>query len=98
VGGILRYTGDHYRGGNPWILATLWLGSCELALGETAAARSRLEWVNGKMTEQGFLAEQVHRETGQPCWVIPLAWSHAVYLLFVRETLDRGLEKEIWGG
>src|SRR5690606_13609326 len=29
VGGVLRYTGDHYRGGNPWILTTLWLGMVE---------------------------------------------------------------------
>jgi hypothetical protein len=29
--------------------------------------------------------------------VIPLAWSHAMYLLFVKEVLDRGIEEKIWG-
>jgi hypothetical protein len=98
VGGILRYTGDHYRGGNPWILTTLWVGALELAMGDLAAARTRLDWVHAKATPLGMLAEQVHRETGRPSWVIPLGWSHAMYLLFVREALDRGAERSLWGG
>ncbi len=96
VGGVLRYTGDHYRGGNPWILTTLWLAMVELSLGNMTEARQCLEWTLSKATSHGMLAEQVHRETGQPYWVIPLAWSHAMFLLFVRDVLDRKAESEIW--
>lgn len=97
VGGIIRYEQDTYRGGNPWILTTLWLATVDLATGDLAHAKESFDWVMEKATSTGMLAEQVHRETGQPCWVIPLAWSHAMFLLFVREVLDRHLEKEIWG-
>jgi glucoamylase len=96
VGGVLRYERDTYRGGNPWILCTLWLASVELEFGNIAEARECFQWVMTKTTPLGMLAEQIHRESGQPFWVIPLGWSHAMYLLFVREVLDRGMQKEIW--
>lgn len=96
VGGILRYPGDHYRGGNPWILTTLWLGIIELATGNIEEAKRCFDWSVSKSTPLGMLAEQVHRENGNPCWVIPLGWSHAMFLLFVRDVLDRKLEKQIW--
>lgn len=96
VGGVVRYPNDHYRGGNPWILTTLWLGIVELSLQNKAEARECFQWVLSKATPQGMLAEQVHKETGKPYWVIPLAWSHAMFLWFVRDTLDRKLEKDIW--
>ena len=94
-GALTLYT---YKGGNPWILTTLWLGMIELSLKNKKQARDCFQWVVSKATAQGLLAEQVHRETGQPCWVIPLAWSHAMFLLFVREVLDRHAEAEIWDG
>lgn len=96
VGGVMRYEGDHYRGGNPWILTTLWLASIDLGSGNTARAREAFHWAMSKATPHLMLGEQVHRESGQPCWVIPLGWSHAMLLLFVREVLDRRLEREIW--
>jgi GH15 family glucan-1,4-alpha-glucosidase len=97
VGGILRYQGDTYRGGNPWVLATLWLGAVDLALGNIAGARECYAWAEAKTTELGMMPEQVHRESGLPCWVIPLGWSHAMMLLFAREVVRRGKQKEIWG-
>lgn len=96
TGGILRYEGDTYRGGNPWILTTLWLGSVELAAGNISEAREAFQWSVSKATSLGMLAEQVHRDSGQPFWVIPLGWSHAMLLLFVRDVLDRKLEDQIW--
>ncbi len=96
VGGVLRYRGDHYRGGNPWVLTTLWLAAVELSLGNYTKAQNLFRWVLEKTTPQGMMAEQIHRESGLPCWVIPLGWSHAMYLLFVEEVLQRGAEKEIW--
>jgi GH15 family glucan-1,4-alpha-glucosidase len=97
VGGIIRYEGDTYRGGNPWILTTLWLGLVDLAGGNFVEARRAFEWSMSKATSLGMMAEQVHRETGNPFWVIPLGWSHAMFLLFVRDVLDRGAADQIWG-
>jgi hypothetical protein len=96
VGGVLRYEGDAYRGGNPWVLTTLWLASVELLAGNAAEARECFGWVMAKNTPLGMMPEQVHRETGLPCWVIPLGWSHAMFLLFVRQVLDMKAEGGIW--
>jgi GH15 family glucan-1,4-alpha-glucosidase len=96
VGGIIRYEGDVYRGGNPWVLTTLWLPATELMAGNLAEARECLGWVLAKTTPLGMMPEQVHRESGRPCWVIPLGWSHAMFLLFVRQVLDSGVEGQIW--
>lgn len=98
VGGFMRYEWDAYRGGNPWILTTLWMASLELKLGRIEAAREAFRWVLSKATPLGMLAEQVHRESGEPFWVIPLGWSHAMFLLFVREALESRREGEIWEG
>ena len=97
VGGVIRYTQDTYRGGNPWVLTTLWLGMIELSLKNYAEAKECLDWAVNKSTGLGMLAEQIHKESGKPCWVIPLGWSHAMFLLFVREVIDRKAEAEIWG-
>lgn len=96
VGGMLRYERDHYRGGNPWILTTLWLATVELQMGNIDEAKKLFSWSVEKSTPQGMLAEQVHRESGLPFWVIPLAWSHAMFLLFVKEVIDRKVEDQFW--
>lgn len=96
VGGVLRYEGDTYRGGNPWVLTTLWLAMVELAAGNVAEARESFQWVMAKNTPLGMMPEQVHRESGLPHWVIPLGWSHAMFLLFVRQVLDMHAESKIW--
>jgi GH15 family glucan-1,4-alpha-glucosidase len=96
VGGIIRYERDIYRGGNPWVLTTLWLAQVELALGHFYEAREMFRWSMSKATSLGMLPEQVHRETGKPYWVIPLGWSHAMFLLFVREVMDRKVASQIW--
>jgi len=96
VGGLVRYEGDHYRGGNPWVLTTLWLAGVDLTLGNRQEARELFQWSTSKATELGMLPEQVHKESGRPFWVIPLAWSHAMYLIFVRDVLDRKAEGQIW--
>jgi hypothetical protein len=96
TGGIFRYEGDTYRGGNPWVLTTLWLAYVDLTMGNYGEAREAFQWSISKATPLGLLPEQVHRESGKPYWVIPLGWSHAMLLIFVREVLDRKLEHEIW--
>jgi hypothetical protein len=96
VGGLLRYERDTYRGGNPWVLTTLWLASVELAAGNVSTARECFQWVMSKTTPLGMMPEQVHRESGLPYWVIPLGWSHAMFLLFVKQALDLNAEGKIW--
>lgn len=96
TGGVFRYEGDTYRGGNPWVLTTLWLGMVELAAGNISEAREAFQWSVSKATPLGMLPEQVHRESGKPFWVIPLGWSHAMFLLFVKDVLDRKLEDQVW--
>lgn len=81
VGGIGRYVGDQYRGGNPWILCTLWLGLYEAERGNNHQALHLLEWAVARRSRTGLLAEQVDPVTGDPAWVLPLTWSHAMYVL-----------------
>ncbi len=81
-GGMLRYVGDHYRGGqNPWVLCTLWLGQYELDRGNRDRALQILDWAVARRTATGLLAEQVDPVTGAAVWVVPLTWSHAMYVL-----------------
>ncbi|HEY3364892.1 MAG TPA: glycoside hydrolase family 15 protein [Symbiobacteriaceae bacterium] len=81
AGGLRRYQGDHYRGGNPWVLCTLWLGLYEAERGEVTAAGEILDWAVRCQTSTGLLPEQVDPETGVPVWVVPLTWSHAMFVL-----------------
>jgi hypothetical protein len=96
VGGVFRYEGDVYRGGNPWILTTLWLGYVEMTLENWVEAREAFQWAMSKATPLGLFPEQVHKESGKPYWVIPLGWSHAMYLLFVEGVIRRKCESKIW--
>lgn len=86
AGGMLRYEGDHYRGGqNPWVLGTLWLGLYEARAGRSGRAREILEWAVARQSETGLLPEQVDPQSGRPVWVLPLTWSHAMYVLLALE-------------
>lgn len=81
VGGLRRYEDDPYRGGNPWVLTTLWLGLYAVRAGDGDLARQILDWAVTRRTATGLLPEQVDPRTGGPAWVVPLTWSHAMYVL-----------------
>ncbi|CAM4415605.1 glycoside hydrolase family 15 protein [Paenibacillus tarimensis] len=83
VGGIMRYEGDPYIGGNPWILTTLWLCHYRIRQGRYDEARELLRWAAEHRTLTGLLPEQVDKVTGKTAWVVPLTWSHAMYVLAV---------------
>ncbi len=85
-GGIRRYTGDQYAGGNAWVLATLWLGLYYRQVGEEEGFRRCVEWAERVQTPLGLLPEQVG-EDGTPAWVVPLGWSHAMLVLAARPEL-----------
>jgi oligosaccharide amylase len=83
VGGIKRYENDRYIGGNPWILTTLWLAQFRIAQGRPDEAERLMQWAIDHRTRLGLLPEQVDRSTGETAWVVPLTWSHAMFVLAV---------------
>lgn len=87
AGSLRRYAGDTYAGGNRWVLAALWLGLWHRQVGEAAGLERALEYALSAQTKLGLLPEQV-TENGDPAWVVPLAWSHAMLLLAARPELS----------
>jgi glucoamylase len=86
-GGLLRYEDDSYAGGNPWVLAALWLGLYRRQIGDSEGHAGALAYAERVATPLGLLAEQV-TEDGAPAWVLPLAWSHAMFVLAARPELE----------
>ena len=86
AGSLRRYAGDTYAGGNRWVLAALWLGLWHRQIGDSAGLDRSLEYALSAQTQLGLLPEQVTDE-GEPAWVVPLAWSHAMLLLAARPEL-----------
>lgn len=94
TGGYLRYEGDRYKGGNPWVIANLWLANYYLDLGEKKKAEEYFKFSVIASTEHGFLPEQVNNSNMKPTWVIGLAWSHAMFIV----TLKRLYSNEKYNG
>ena len=85
--GLLRYEGDDYIGGNAWVLAALWLGLYRRQIGDGDGHRLALAYAQRAATPLGLLPEQVGAD-GKPAWVLPLAWSHAMFVLAARPELE----------
>ena len=92
IGGIERFPGDIYISGDPWIIATLWLAIYYARINQQLEAKKLYNWVVDHATELGLLAEQIDKVTGRPAWVLPLTWSHAMFILTVLEFKERGIE------
>lgn len=90
VGGIMRYEDDYYIGGNPWIITTLWQALYYAKIGNKEKALKHFNWSVEHCTDLEFLPEQIDKITGEAAWVIPLTWSHAMFIL----TLDELVEKK----
>ena len=80
TGGYLRFEGDTYKGGNPWVISNLWMANYYLDLGEKKQAEEYFKFAVVASTEHGFLPEQVNNQTMKPAWVIGLGWSHALFI------------------
>jgi len=101
-GGIRRYLGDTYFGGNPWILLTAWLGWHDRLTGDDAGYRHAVDWVLAHVSPGAMLPEQLTAEPQSPEFVQPwidrwgpvadpLLWSHAKFLL-----LTSGARATVW--
>jgi glucoamylase len=86
AGSLRRYAGDTYAGGNRWVLAALWLGLWHRQVGDDEGLQRALTYALTAQTSLGLLPEQV-TDDGEPAWVVPLAWSHAMLLLAARPEL-----------
>jgi len=91
TGGFLRYENDTYVGGNPWVLATLWMALYYIECDEKNKALDCLDFVLKTASENGFLAEQIDNVTLKPKWVLGLSWSHAIFILVLQRLLEKGM-------
>ncbi|MDG6991279.1 MAG: hypothetical protein JRM99_07680, partial [Nitrososphaerota archaeon] len=81
AGGAGRFTSDDNYGGNPWVISTCWLSIHHSNAGEAAPARALLSWSADHSTPLGMLPEQVDKAGGGVLSAVPLAWSHAMFVL-----------------
>ncbi len=102
VGGMARYFDDYYQQvsrdlatvpGNPWLICSLWCAqhtvASALTRSDLGAAREVLSWVEGKKLASGVLPEQLDPHTGAPLSVSPLTWSHAAFVICVRQYIAK---------
>ena len=61
-----------------------WFALYYIEIGNITKAREYFRWSVKSATSLGFLPEQVDKNSGKPCWVIPLTWSHAMYVLVLK--------------
>lgn len=81
VGGLHRYEWDGYRDSNPWLITTLWLAIYHCMAGNNGRAGELYEWAYKHANQHQLLPEQVDRNHGTAAWVMPLSWSHAMFIL-----------------
>jgi GH15 family glucan-1,4-alpha-glucosidase len=99
---MARYEADYYHRvgedvknvpGNPWFITTLWLAQYFIARAkkqeDLARAKQLIEWVQRHAHPSGVLAEQVDPYDNAPLSVSPLTWSHAEFVITVREYLGK---------
>lgn len=95
-GGLKRYSTDTYYGGGRWVLLSAWLGWYYCRTGRRESARSILDWIISTAGPEGDLPEQVPEQVTDPYFIrrwqklwgdsaIPLLWSHAMYIVFIKE-------------
>lgn len=85
TGGYQRFEQDHYMGGNPWVIATLWMSLYYIKTKEYKKAKECFNFVVTTSSENGFLAEQIDNEKLKPAWIIGLGWSHAMYIIVLEK-------------
>lgn len=82
-GGIIRYKGDKYVGklrrdsAGAWVLLNFWLSIYFSKLGNREKALKYFNWVIERLNNK--LPEQIKK--GKSISIIPLAWSHAMFII-----------------
>ena len=66
------------------MLAALWMSVYRSLLGQREKALEYIRWAEVNASPSNLLPEQVDRDRGGPAWVLPLGWSHAMYVLASR--------------
>ncbi len=102
VGGMARYERDTYQAvvtaspeipGNPWIISTLWHAQYLIEFAHNremlGGAVEMLHWAVARALPSGALPEQTHPHTGAPISVSPLTWSHAEFIITVKQYLKK---------
>lgn len=87
-GGYLRYQYDNYKGGNAWIISSLWLALYYIEIKNYDRAQELFDWVTEHADNLNFLPEQIERNGNNSAWVVQLSWSHAMYVI-VKDKLMR---------
>ena len=90
TGGYQRFEEDHYRNGNPWPIANLWMTLYYLETGEKKKAKETFDFVIKTAGRHNFLGEQVDNHTLQPNWVLGLGWSHAMFIIVLKKLYGHG--------
>ncbi len=91
TGGFMRYENDTYVGGNPWVIATLWMALYYIEADRKDDALECFNFVVNTSYEHGFLAEQIDNITLKAKWVIGLSWSHAMFVIVLEKLLEKGM-------
>ncbi|MEG3069730.1 MAG: hypothetical protein RQM92_01740 [Candidatus Syntrophopropionicum ammoniitolerans] len=68
VGGIHRYEGDNYRGGNPWLITSLWLAIYYCLAGNRSRAGELYQWTLEQANQHLLFPEQADKHHGSPAW------------------------------
>ena len=89
TGGYLRYEGDTYNGGNPWVISNLWLAEYYLKAGSKTKAKECFDFAIIGSNEHGLLPEQVDNNTMDAAWVIGLGWSHAMFIDVLKKLMNQ---------
>ena len=102
VGGIARYERDAFlrvtddvtrAPGNPWIPCTLWIAQYRIkaahSVADLQAAEDILDWTARQARPSGLLPEQLDPLGREAVSVCPLSWSHAEFIITVRDYLEK---------
>ncbi len=81
TGGYQRFEQDHYKCGNPWPIANLWMTLYYLEAGEKKKAKETFDFVVKTAGKHSILGEQIDNNTLKPNWVLGLGWSHAMFII-----------------
>ncbi len=90
TGGYQRFEKDHYRNGNPWPIANLWMTLYYLEAGEKKKAKETFDFVVKTSGKHYILGEQVNNNTLKPDWVLGLGWSHAMFIIVLERLYGNG--------